>query len=68
MENLQYILGYVVSVLMVGFGLLMVSGFIAPRFAVGDPIRVTFGVVVLLYGVLRFVQTRMKAKRRGEDA
>lgn len=60
MEKLQRILGYVVSALMVGFGALIISGYMMPKFAVGDQVRVIFGVVVLLYGVLRFVQVRMK--------
>lgn len=52
---------------MVGCGILIISGFLVPKFAGGDRIRVLFGVVVLLYGVLRFVQTRMKGKRKRDE-
>ena len=64
MGNLLDVLGYLIAVLMVGCGVLIISGFLAPKFAGGDRIRVLFGVVVLLYGVLRFVQTRMKGERK----
>lgn len=57
------ILSYLLAALMVGCGILLMSGFLIPRFAGGTPMRVTFGLVVLLYGVLRAVQTRMKTKR-----
>ena len=67
MENFQRALGYAVSALMVGFGILMIAGFMMPKFSAGDHIRVTFGVVVLLYGVLRFVQTRMKARQIDDE-
>jgi hypothetical protein len=64
--NLLKILGYLISALMVGCGILIISGFLMPKFAGGDGVRVMFGVVVLLYGVLRFVQTRMKKPERDE--
>ena len=66
MKTLLRILGYGVSALMVGFGVLIISGHMMPKFAVGDQVRVTFGVVVLLYGVLRFVQVRMKTPEDDE--
>ena len=66
MENFLYFVGYLFSILMVGVGILVISGFMIPQFVGGDRIRVLFGVVVLLYGVLRFVQTRVKAKQRLE--
>lgn len=67
MENLLNVLGYLVSALMVGCGVLIISGFLVPKFAGGDQVRVTFGVVVLLYGVLRFVQIRMKGRREKDE-
>ncbi len=66
MGNPLTILGYCLAALMIGCGLLLMSGFLVPRFSGGASMRVTFGLVVFLYGVLRLVQTRMKAKQ-GRD-
>ena len=67
LANLLNILGYLVSALMVGCGVLIISGFLVPKFVGGDQVRVTFGIVVLLYGVLRFVQMRMKGRREKDE-
>lgn len=67
MGNPLTILGYCLAALMIGSGLLLMSGFLALRFSGGTSMRVTFGLVVFLYGVLRLVQTRMKAKQDSDE-
>ena len=67
MGNPLTILGYCLAALMIGCGLLLMFGLLVPIFSGGVPMRVTFGLVVFLYGVLRLVQTRMKANQDRDE-
>ena len=67
MGNPLTILGYCLGALMIGCGLLLMSGFLVPRFSGGPSMRVTFGLVVFLYGALRLVQTRIKANQDRDE-
>jgi cytochrome c biogenesis protein CcdA len=60
--ELPMYLGYAVSVVTFGFGAIIVSGYmIDPRLPA--QFRYTFGVVMILMGVYRFVLTREKIRR-----
>ena len=67
MGNPLTILGYCLAALMIGSGLLLMSGLLVPRFSGGTSMRVTFGLVVFLYGALRLVQTRTKANQDRDE-
>ena len=67
MGSLLYGAGFVFSVLMVGCGVLLISGLMMPEFSGGVRMRVMFGVVVVLYGVLRFVQTWISARQASKS-
>jgi hypothetical protein len=56
-----------VSGLTIACGLALVSGVMTLRFAEGERVRVAFGIVFVLYGVLRIAQVRTQAKRAKED-
>ena len=58
-------LGYVVSVLTFVFGATIVSG-IAFQY-VPMHLRITFGIVLMLWGIYRFVYTRIRSHQKNED-
>lgn len=59
-------LGYTVSVITFVFGLVVVSGFLLPE-RIPAQFRYTFGVVLMLMGIYRFVLTRTKDIRERND-
>ena len=60
------ILGYSVSVIMGGVGLLILGGILFSQ-GVPDKFRIMFGIVVTLMGVYRFVLTRSRSLQRQRD-
>ncbi|MGB2868823.1 MAG: hypothetical protein WBD36_10250 [Bacteroidota bacterium] len=59
-------LGYGVSAITFVFGLVVVSGLLLPE-RIPAQFRYTFGVVLMLMGVYRFVVTRTKAIRERNE-
>ncbi len=59
-------IGYVFSGILFIGGLIIASGLFMPP-AMPQKFRVMFGVVMLLYGVYRFVNIRIKQQQRNED-
>ena len=57
---------YVVAVLITLCGVALVCGLLTLRAAGGARVRVTLGVVAMLYGVLRVVQLRQRAAAQKE--
>ncbi len=55
--------GYTVSILCFFTGITIVSGFLLPD-SVPHKFRIMFGIVLMLYGIYRFVNLRMAEKRR----
>jgi cytochrome c biogenesis protein CcdA len=55
-------LGYAVSIVTFGFGIVIVSGFLIDA-RIPAQFRYTFGVVMILMGVYRFVLTHEKIRR-----
>ncbi len=60
------LLGYTVSAVSLVFGILLLTGWLL-HFTMPDQFRVTFGVVLLLMGIYRFVLTRTKAKQWADE-
>ena len=60
--NVSRLFAYAVSFITVGAGVIVVSGFFVSE-SVPVQLRATFGVVLVLLGIYRFVITRMKATR-----
>jgi uncharacterized membrane protein len=65
LSNISMYLGYAVSVITFIFGVVIVSG-IAFQY-VPSHLRITFGVVLMLWGIYRFVYTRIRAHQKNED-
>ena len=59
-------LGYLLSGFLFVCGIVVAAGFFMPP-TMPSRVRVMFGVVMLLYGVYRFVNIRMKQQQRDED-
>jgi hypothetical protein len=57
-------LGYTVSVVTFLFGIVMLSGVLFSY--VPGQLRMTFGVVLILWGIFRFLNTRMRVKQDKE--
>ena len=65
-ERPLIIVGYVMSVFLFVCGLVITTGLFMPP-TMPQKFRIMFGVVMLLYGVYRFVNIRMKQQQRNED-
>jgi hypothetical protein len=63
--NITEYLGYSVSVVTFVFGLVIVSGLAFQYIPI--QMRLTFGIVMILLGVYRFVLTRTRVNRQNED-
>ena len=59
-------IGYVFSGILFIGGLIIASGLFMPP-TMPQKFRIMFGVVMLLYGVYRFVNIRIKQQQRSED-
>ena len=59
-------IGYVFSAILFVGGLVIASGLFMPP-TMPQKFRIMFGVVMLLYGVYRFVNIRIKQQQRNED-
>jgi len=64
LSNISAYLSYSVSVITFLFGSIIVSG-MAFQY-VPAQLRITFGVVLMLWGIYRFVSTRVQSRRRNE--
>jgi hypothetical protein len=64
LSNISTYLGYALSVITFIFGIVLVSG-VAFQY-VPAQLRITFGVVLILWGIFRFVNTRMHSRRQNE--
>ena len=62
--NISTYLGYFVSVLTFCFGIVIVSGFAFLN--VPAKLRIMFGIVLILWGLYRFVATRSAVKQMKE--
>lgn len=65
LTNISTYLGYMVSAITFVFGIILVSGVAFPYMPVH--MRVMFGVVMILWGVYRFVITRTRLRQKNED-
>jgi len=65
LPDISIFLSYSVSVITFVFGSVMVSG-VAFQY-VPNQLRITFGVVLILWGIYRFVFTRSRARQNNED-
>ena len=59
-------LGYVVSAVSFALGLVAVSGYLLPE-RIPSQFRYTFGVVLMLMGIYRFVATRTRVMQLKRD-
>jgi hypothetical protein len=64
LSSISKYLGYSVSLITFIFGALVVSGMVFQY--VPGKLRITFGVVLMLWGIYRFVFTRMHVRRQNE--
>ena len=60
------IVGYVLSGFLFICGLVIASGLFIPP-TMPQKFRIMFGVLMLLYGIYRFVNIRIKQQQRNED-
>jgi hypothetical protein len=65
LSNISMYLGYTVSVITFIFGVVIVSG-VAFQY-VPNQLRITFGIVLMLWGIYRFVYTRLQSRKKNED-
>lgn len=59
-------LGYVLSACLFVGGVIVATGLFMPP-TMPQKFRIMFGVVMLLYGVYRFIHLRIKQQQRNED-
>jgi hypothetical protein len=64
-SNISIYLGYLVSAITFAFGLIIVSGLAFQYIPI--QMRMMFGIVMVLWGVYRFVLTKTRAHRQLED-
>jgi hypothetical protein len=64
LPNISAYLSYSVSLLTFIFGIIVVSGVAFPY--VPGKLRITFGVVLMLWGIYRFVSTRIQTSKKNE--
>ncbi|MGD0591573.1 MAG: hypothetical protein ABSA44_12380 [Bacteroidota bacterium] len=65
LSNISIYLGYSVSAVTFVFGIIIVSG-LAFQY-VPIQMRMMFGIVMILWGVYRFVLTKTRARQQHED-
>lgn len=65
LSNITTYLGYSVSAITFVFGIVIVSGFAFQYIPL--QMRIMFGVVLILWGIYRFVMTRTQVRRQQED-
>jgi hypothetical protein len=63
--NISTYLNYSVSVITFVFGAIIISG-VAFQY-VPNKLRITFGVVLMLWGIYRLVFTRIQVRQRNEQ-
>jgi uncharacterized membrane protein len=63
--NISMYLGYAVSALTFVFGIILICGF--AFLYIPSQLRIMFGVVMILWGVYRFVLTRTRMRQQHED-
>ncbi len=65
LSDISTYLGYVLSLIAFLFGVVVLSG-IAFQNA-PPPLKVTFGIVLMLWGIYRFVATRMRIRQQNDQ-
>lgn len=65
LSNFSIYLGYSVSAITFVFGIIIVSGLAFQYIPI--QMRMIFGIVMILWGVYRFVLTKTRARRQHED-
>jgi hypothetical protein len=65
-EKMLTYFGYAISLFLFGIGVAVLAGFLFPVF-VPDRFRILFGLILVLYGVYRFVTLRIKRQRKNEE-
>jgi len=61
------IVGYTISALMASVGILVLSGVLMTE-GMTTELRVLFGIVLVLYGVYRFMMTRARTRQEEESS
>jgi len=58
--------GYLMSGLLSLSGIIVISGFLLPPH-IPQKFRIMFGIVLLLYGIYRFITLRVKQQQKDEE-
>lgn len=66
-EKLVTYSGYAVSLFFACVGAAVLAGFLFPPDITFQKFRILFGVILVLYGVYRFVTLRIKKQGKDED-
>ena len=64
-SDISTVLSYLVSLIAFLFGAVVISGLAFQN--VPSPLRVTFGIVLMLWGIYRFVATRIRMRQQQEQ-
>ncbi len=64
--SFRQLIGFLVASLMVISGLLILTGTMIPAFITTDRLRIIFGVVLILFGIFRFLSAYFSEKRAKE--
>jgi NADH:ubiquinone oxidoreductase subunit 6 (subunit J) len=65
-NKIMVYVGYVISTFLFVVGVLILSGFLFPP-NVPQKFRIMFGVVLVLYGIYRFLTSRIKKRQKDEE-
>lgn len=68
LSSISRIFGYTMAGILFIAGGLILAGLLIPSFPGGDRLRVLFGIVLMLYGIFRFVSVRFAARRERDDS
>ena len=64
--SFRQLIGIIVACLMVISGVMILTGMMVPVFLTTDRLRLIFGIILILFGVFRFVSAYFAEKRSKE--
>lgn len=63
LTSVRQLIGYTVALVMLIFGLMIITGKLVPRFIDSDRFRIIFGVVLVLFSIFRFLSAYFVERR-----
>lgn len=61
--SIRQLIGYTIALVMLVFGILIITGMMVPNFIVTDRLRIVFGSVLVLFSIFRFLSAYFVERR-----